>query len=142
MHPDPAYRADLRAIVLKDEGETYLVTPELHDALLSELIFVTMFTAINRQGVLFLWPVRLPLPDDRVIDWWVTARQAAEMAMERWIRLTANRSLGAYEITAAESLIADPVWPEQSFEELIRIAFRDRLVDRLDHAVVKRLRGL
>ena len=27
-------------------------------------------------------------------------------------------------------------------QELLRIAFKDRLVDRLDHPVVKRLRGL
>jgi hypothetical protein len=28
------------------------------------------------------------------------------------------------------------------FRELLRIGFRDRLVDRLDHAVIKRLRGV
>jgi hypothetical protein len=43
---------------------------------------------------------------------------------------------------AAAATIPDPVWPELSFQELLRIAFRDRLVDRLDHAVIKRLRGL
>jgi hypothetical protein len=29
-----------------------------------------------------------------------------------------------------------------SFQELLRIAFRDRLIDRLDHPVIKRLRGI
>jgi hypothetical protein len=28
-----------------------------------------------------------------------------------------------------------------TFQELVRIAFRDRLVSRLDHPVIKRLRG-
>jgi hypothetical protein len=51
-------------------------------------------------------------------------------------------SLGAYEITVAESVIADPVWPELSYQELVRIAYRDRMITSLDHPVVKRLRGL
>jgi hypothetical protein len=63
------------------------------------------------------------------------------MAMTRWIRMKANMSLGAYEISVAESVIADPVWPELSFYELLSIAYRDRMIMSLDHPVVKRLRG-
>ena len=70
-----------------------------------------------------------------------SAREAAEMAMGQWIRLKANMDLGAYEITLAESVMAEPVWPELSFQEFVRIAYRDRMVTSLDHAVVKRLRG-
>jgi hypothetical protein len=35
----------------------------------------------------------------------------------------------------------DPEWPQLGFWELIKIAFRDHLVDRIDHPVIKRLRG-
>jgi hypothetical protein len=62
--------------------------------------------------------------------------------MTRWIRMKANMSLGAYEITVAESVVADPVWPDLSFQELVRIAYRDRMITTLDHPVIKRLRGL
>jgi hypothetical protein len=51
-------------------------------------------------------------------------------------------SLGAYELLAAEKLTIKPQWPEVSFQELIRIAFKDRLIADLDHPVIKRLRGL
>ena len=61
--------------------------------------------------------------------------------MTRWVRLTANMSLGAYEIFEAAGNIPQPVWPELSFPELLKIAFRDRLIDRLDHPVVLHLRG-
>jgi hypothetical protein len=50
-------------------------------------------------------------------------------------------SLGAYEITVAESVMAEPVWPDLSYQELVRIAYRDRMIAALDHPVVKRLRG-
>ena len=46
--------------------------------------------------------------------------------MTRWIRVKANMSLRAYEIFQAESAIPDPVWPDLSFEEIYRIAFKDR----------------
>ena len=32
-------------------------------------------------------------------------------------------------------------WPEESFTELLKVAFRGRVVDRADHPVIARLRG-
>jgi hypothetical protein len=57
------------------------------------------------------------------------------------VRVKANQNNGAYDIFVAEAVIAEPEWPKVSFQELLRIGFRDRLVDDLDHAVLKRLRG-
>ena len=62
--------------------------------------------------------------------------------MTKWVRIKANMSLGAYEIFSAESVMQDPTWPELPFNELLRIAFRDRIISSADHPVVKRLRGL
>ena len=110
--------------------------------LAGEVVFKTVFTAIDRQGVIFLWPIRLPAPDERKSDWVRSEREAAELAMTQWLRLKPNMKLGAYEPFVAESAMADPVWPELSYQELVRIAFRDRMVTNIDHPVVRRLRGL
>jgi hypothetical protein len=142
VHPAAEYRMTAAVIELKEDREVYLLTPAIARELPGEFVMVTIYTAINRQGVLFLWPVKLPSPDGRVNEWHRSAQEAAEMAMKRWVRVKANMSLGAYEIFEAASTIADPRWPELSFQELLRIAFRDRLVDRFDHPVIKRLRGL
>ena len=142
VHPAPEYRENFAMIDLKDDREDYLVQPAILPELTGEVVYKTVFTAVNRQGVVFLWPVRLPAPDDRKSEWPRSAREAAELAMTQWVRLKANLSLGAYEITAAESVMADPVWPELSFQDLLRIAYRDRMITTLDHPVVKRLRGL
>ena len=101
----------------------------------------TLFTAITRQGVLFLLPVPVALPDARILEWHRSLREGAETAMQTWVRIRANRSLGAYEVEAAIGTIPEPTWPELPFKELLRIAFRDRLIDRLDHPVVRQLRG-
>ncbi len=142
VHPDSEYRAALAIIELKEDREIYLVPPAIARELPGEFTMATIYAAINRQGVVFLWPVRLPATDGRVLEWHRSAAEAAELAMRRWVRVKANMSLGAYEIFEASSTIPDPQWPEVSFQELLRIGFRGRLIDHLDHAVVKRLRGL
>jgi hypothetical protein len=55
--------------------------------------------------------------------------------------MKANMQLGAYEMFRAESVIAEPQWPDLPFKELLRIGFKGRYVDNLEHAVIKRLRG-
>jgi hypothetical protein len=142
VNPDASYRDQFPAIELKDERELYIVARNMQPELATECVSATLFTAINRQGVLFLWPVRLPGPDGKTNEWWRSAREAAELAMASWIRLKANMSLGAYEIFKAESVMQEPTWPELSFNELLRTAFRDRIISSPDHPVVKRLRGL
>ena len=142
VHPSPSYRMDAPVIELKSEREEYIVGRELRQELTGEFACKTLFTAINRQRVLFLWPVRLPDPDGRPMEWWRSAREAAELAMGQWIRVKANINLGAYEMSAAQSVMSEPEWPDVSFQEIIRLAFRDRLITSLDHPVIKRLRGL
>jgi hypothetical protein len=141
VHPSEDYRLLARCVDLKDDRELFLVRPEVAHELVGETVVKTLFTAINRQGVLFVWPVSVPAPDAKQLEWWRSMREAAELAMHSWVRVKANMDLGAYEMYEAGSLMADPVWPELSFQEILRIAFRDRIIDRIDHPVVKRLRG-
>jgi hypothetical protein len=142
VHPDPEYRGSFPIIDLKSEREIYLVTRQMAPTLVGECVPVILFTAINRQGVVFIWPVRLPGHDGKTSTWHQSAHEAAERAINGWVRVKANMSLGAYDIFEAEASLQKPEWPDMPFNELLRIAFRDRLVDRIDHQVVKRFRGL
>jgi hypothetical protein len=141
VHPDPAFRCDFPVIELKDDREEYIVEGHL-DELAGEVVSKTLYTAINRQGTVFLWPVRLPTPEGKDMDWWRSAREAAERATQSWLRVKANQNLGAYEIFEAAAGYSDPEWPNLGFWDLVRIAFRDHLIQSADHPVVKRLRGL
>ena len=75
------------------------------------------------------------------MNWWRSGREAAVLAVDKWVRVKPNMSLGAYDIFQAESVMSEPEWPELGFWDLVKIAFRDHLVDRIDHPVIKRLRG-
>ena len=140
---DASYRLTPAAIIeVKEDREIYLVTPSMAQVLPGEFATVTLLTAINRQGTLFLWPVKLPNPDGRQNEWHRSAAEAAERAMKScWVRVTSNMSLGAYEIFEASGDLSEPVWPDFSFQEILKIAFRDRVVDRDDHPLVQRLEG-
>ena len=65
VHQDPAFRLETAILELKEERESYLVSPNLWPELSGELTPKVLFTAINRQKVLFLWPIRLPGEEGR-----------------------------------------------------------------------------
>jgi hypothetical protein len=143
VHRDGAFRLTPAAIIeLKEDREVYLVTREVLPAVVGEYAPVTLFTSISRQGTLFLWPVKLPDGEGRYNEWHRSAAEGAELAMENWVRVTANMSLGAYEISKALGELPEPIWPDYAFGEVLKIAFRDRLVDRADHPLVQRLQGI
>jgi hypothetical protein len=109
-HCDPAYRLQTAVLELKEDREVYLVSPSLWPELASEPTFSPqlLITAVNRQGTLFLWPIRLPGADGKIDDWSRSAMDAAREAESRWTRVTANMSLQAYDITVAPGQVAEP----------------------------------
>jgi hypothetical protein len=141
VHPDPAYRLDAYVISLKEENEFYLVEPHLVPELITECVVITLITTISMQGVLFLWPIRLPNDGEKDTEWWRSAREAALQAEKAWTRVRAHRSLGAYERDLAVGDLPDPKWPDLTFPEILQIAFRNYHITTMDHAVVKQLRG-
>ncbi len=143
VHDDAAYHIETYVIELKEDGEVYLVEPGLWTGLVYESTFGprALFTAQNKQGDTFIWPIRLPGPDGRLDEWNRSALEAAQVARKKWIRIQSNRSLGAYEIYEAAAPWGNPEWPDVKFQDLLRIAFKDKYIERADHPVLKRLRG-
>jgi hypothetical protein len=130
-------------VELKEERECYIVAKELRPELMTEATFRSklLVTAMSRQGVLFLWEVNLPRENGRADEWSRTMLEAVKLAATGWVRVVANLDLGAYDIFQASAQLADPEWPEISFNQILRVAFRDRLINSLDHPVLRRLRG-
>jgi hypothetical protein len=143
VHPSSDYAIDTYVIELKEERENYLVAKPLWPELVGEANFSprSLLTAINRQGVLFLWPVRLPGPDGKIDEWSRTAMEGAKMSRERWVRVTSNMAAGSYDVFYATGDLPDPEWPPTPFKDLLRTAFKDRLIEDMNHPVLRKLRG-
>ncbi len=144
VHPDEAFRLDTFVIELKEENETYLVSNSLWEELAAEPTFSprALFTCMNRQNVLFIWPVRLPNSSGKVDSWSESALTHAAAGQGSWIRVCSNMSLGAYERFESEANWPAPAWPELSFEKILEIAFKGHYITSTDHPVLQSLRGV
>ncbi len=142
VHPDEAYRLPTAVLEIKEDRETYLVNRPLWTDLAEEITKKILLTSINRQGVVFLWPIKLPDADGRYDHWNQSALEiATQIATKKWVRVVSNRSLNGYEPYEATANLSEPEWPKLNFQELLNIAFKGRFVESLDHPVVRRLRG-
>jgi hypothetical protein len=142
VRPGEAWRFETAILELKSERETYLVDKALWPVLANEIIPKVLFTVIDRYGNLSLWPVRFPDEDGRKNKWNRSAYEAALLAQKHWIRLSSNMSEGAYEVYMAQSEIPEPEWPEMSLNEILKVAFKDKIIQTPDHPVIQRLQGL
>lgn len=142
VHPDPNYAIETAVLELKEDREIYLVHPDLWSSLSTESTFSPrlLTTAVNTLGVVFVWPVRLPGPDGKLDAWNRSALEAVSAGRGHWVRVQANMSLGAYEVWTSQS-VKPAMWPDISFPNLLRTAFKGHYIDSVDHPVLKRLRG-
>lgn len=141
VHPDPEFSLQTALLDFNEEGEIYLVDPVLWSQLPGELIPKVLFLTVNRQGGPRLWPIRLPDDEGKLDSWNLSALQAAEIAKEKWVRVSSNRGAGMYETYEATGSLAEPEWPDLSFEEILDIAFRGRYIKDWTHPALKKLRG-
>lgn len=140
-HPDPKWRIQVAVIELKEDRENFLVAPSLLEELQGEWVPKVLVACQTRQGALFFWPIRLPGPDGKIDTWNEAAMRIASEYGGHWIRLMANKEVGAYDVVEPVTMFPAPAWPE-SPEALMTKAFRDRVINTVDHPVIKRLRGL
>jgi hypothetical protein len=142
-HPAEAYR--MEAAIIEPPGEDgrddlYLLTPQVAQELPGLVKPVLLFTTINRQGVLFVWPCRLPTTSKRD-EWSRSHLECAVLAQKTWVSVRSNQSLGAYEPFPALGAFAEPVWPDLTFDRILGLAFRDKQIESTDHPVVRAVLG-
>ena len=101
----------------------------------------TVYTVVTKQGTISLWPVRLPEQDGKNHDAWVSAHEAADRATKAWLNIKWNTGLGGYSQREATGILTPPAWGSTTFGELLQLGFKGKMIDNLDHLVVKKLRG-
>jgi hypothetical protein len=132
---------DCFVIELKAEREHYFVVPELAPTLAEFVEPVRLRYCVTRMGTAFLWPVKLPKEDRRTDAWRQSAAEAAAMAEAKWLRVSADMHLGAYQPFVAVADLGPPKWPEEEWPVVVKVALRDRLIKSNDHPVVRELLG-
>ena len=147
VHPGEDYCLDSMVLVRAEsiDREVYLIARELRAELADDAQRVRLFTCVNKRGVVFLWPARLPDPEASGGGgraWHTSALEIADEAKKQWVRMYGNRDLGAYEMHRARGDFGEPEWPkDKSFKDLLRLAFKDRFIDTPHHDVIRELHG-
>jgi|SRR5208283_2138604 len=148
VHPGEDYQAEAYLYTDKDEDgmnkEVYLVSTvfaaRLDDELLSAFKPHKLYLAIERHAEKpFLWPVRFTLNGEKDNEHWRTARQHAETAKSEWVRIEAKE--GSYQSYLPAKKLPEPAWVDIPFNEILRLGFKGRVIDNLDHPIIKDLRG-
>jgi len=68
VHPGEDYRETLAVLEWAEDREFFVVVPAVARELPGECVYVRLYTCVNRQGVVRLWPVKLAGSDGRIIE--------------------------------------------------------------------------
>jgi hypothetical protein len=140
VRPGVDWRIQVALIEDDAGGDVYAVAPALAAELAGEWKSAFLFLAITSAGDPFLWRCWVPQSGGGR-QWHESAIDAVRLAETAWARVRADQQAGYYKIELAAGKLAEPTWPEQSFRDLLKLAFRDRLIDSLEHPFLKQLRG-
>ncbi|MEO9935655.1 hypothetical protein [Rhodopirellula bahusiensis] len=141
VHPDESYRIDTAIVEDKINRESYLVTPALWPELPDFIQLVRLCVAVNRHGTTFLWPAKLPDPNGRLMDWHTSMLEAQELAINSWVRVQADMAAGSYAVFEATGNLPDPEWSDLTMAEMLKLAFKTRFIDSMNHPFLQELFG-
>lgn len=139
-HPEESYSLPGRVFEDREgDGRTYYVLPNLTRFLEDVTRPVFLVLAQNSVSVTFIWPVTA----SEAGGWGDSARSAAFLARDHWVRIVANRPASSYDVITAEAEIPPPRWPDMTFGDLLKVAFKGRVIDSMEHPIILRsVRGV
>jgi hypothetical protein len=102
----------------------------------------TLVTVAYRDGSPRLWPISFPRDGERDNNAWISARSAARVGMDRWVKLLWTRQ--AYVTREAlAGYSPDPDWSKlPPFNELVQLAFGQHgIIQSTEHHIYRELLG-
>jgi hypothetical protein len=126
----------------KENREIYYVLPEMRDEIVAQGLHrpVLLARVITKQAVNMLWPIVLSV-DGKSNSWHETAHEARHLAEKNWIRIVPNMALRGYDVFKSRAPVDEPDWSTMTFQEILEVAFRNRIISNFDHPVLKHWLG-
>jgi hypothetical protein len=97
---------------------------------------------VTLQGAAGLWPIRMPDETGRIDSYNESALRIIDQFAGQWIRILSNQSERRYDVLETPSTqLPEPKWPKDGFQWMFSTAFRSRVIDSINHPVLRALRG-
>jgi hypothetical protein len=96
------------------------------------VLLVRFVTMTGDEG---LWPLKLNPPDGKANPWNTSALNILELAGTGWVRIVSLKGHYRHQVSKKTFAEVPPRFTNRSFEALVDIAFKDRVVATLDHEI-------
>ncbi len=141
VHPDDAY--SMEVMILKYNEGLYLVSKSIQEKLAPELIKMKLFLYVTQDGILGIWPIKVPGSGNS--KEWIdpynrSALRVAKIGMGAWISIRSNHQTKQYDVFQAAWDI-EPEFPSNDFSQILMLAFENRILESMDDPVVKQVLG-
>lgn len=98
---------------------------------------------VVRHGSHFVWELKIPNGRNESGDKWAQSRiEIAKAAESKWLKPVANMSAGGYDYVEPIVQYEDPDWTLVEFNDAIKAACKDRIIETLEHEAVVEALGL
>ena len=148
VHPEYTYTTHIYIDKGEDglEKDSYLLTPrfvedELPDDFMGPIRrFCHYLTKERHADKAFIWRIGIPDVGGRDNEYNRTAREIANMAMIRWLRI--QLGVGSWDYYEPRFEILDePVWPDLPWREIMSLGYKGRVIDSMNHPVMRAMAG-
>ena len=83
-----------------------------------------------------LWALKLDPPDGKANRWNKSALNILELAESgKWVRIVSTKKHYRHQVSKKTFDEVPPKFTDRTFNELVNIAFKDRIVTTLDHEI-------
>ena len=97
------------------------------------VLIVRYVTMAGEEG---LWPLKLDQPDAKSNRWNQSALRIMELAESgKWVRIVSAKNHYRHQVSKRKFEEVPPRFSDRSFDDLINVAFKDRIIVSLDHEI-------
>lgn len=127
---------------LDAERKTFWVHRSLQGQFLGDPCFShrLICLAVTKQGVPFLWPVKTDFEAGGDNKFTRIPHSAMLLARTQWVRLFWSQERREHVVETSD-LQDPPKWPDKPFGELLKLGFKDAMINTIDHPAVLALKG-
>jgi hypothetical protein len=125
--------------LLQIEGrDSYLVAPGIakqkkDEDVIRPVLIVRYVTMAGEEG---LWALKLDQPDAKSNRWNKSALNILELAASgKWVRIVSAKSHYRHQASRRTFKEVPPQFSDRPFTDLINAAFKDRIIESLDHEI-------